>query len=97
MVGHVGELLGDARRSPGATKLTPFHETLKMALKEADIDPKNFTPAAVAGAISKAKNALIDGAIYQGPPNNDPAYHAIMRDPVHRWRSLLEDARAGST
>ena len=40
-------------------------EALKIAMKEAGIDAKNFTPASIAGAISKAKNMLIDAAMFK--------------------------------
>ena len=40
-------------------------EALKIAMKEAGVDAKNFTPASIAGAISKAKNMLIDAAMFK--------------------------------
>lgn len=40
-------------------------EALKLAMKEAGIDTKNFTPASLAGAISKAKNMLIDANAFK--------------------------------
>jgi DNA helicase II / ATP-dependent DNA helicase PcrA len=40
-------------------------EALKQALKESEIDSKHFTPAMVHGAISHAKNALIDAEAFR--------------------------------
>ena len=39
-------------------------DAIKLALKEADMDTKNWTPGSVAHAISAAKNQLIDAATY---------------------------------
>lgn len=40
-------------------------DALKLAMKEAGIDSKNFTPASIAGEISKAKNHLIDAHAFK--------------------------------
>jgi DNA helicase-2/ATP-dependent DNA helicase PcrA len=39
-------------------------DAIKMALKEAGLDSKNFTPGSMASAISSAKNQLMDAAAY---------------------------------
>src|SRR5262245_4638564 len=40
-------------------------DAMKQALKDAQMDSKNWAPATMAGAISKAKNMLIDAATYK--------------------------------
>jgi DNA helicase-2/ATP-dependent DNA helicase PcrA len=45
-------------------------EAIKLAIKDANLDSKNWTPGSIAAAISKAKNHLIDAAEYAARAND---------------------------
>lgn len=63
-------------RLPGYTRSFIIYDTtdqltlIKECLKELDLDEKKFAPRAILGAISEAKNKLLDVTSYQAQINN---------------------------
>ncbi|MCH8823018.1 MAG: UvrD-helicase domain-containing protein [Planctomycetes bacterium] len=64
-------------------------DAIKLSLKKADLDSKNWTPGSVAAAISNAKNQLMDAATYSASAT-DFYTRSISKIYTH-YQKILKD------
>jgi len=65
---------------------------IKRALKERNLDPKQFAPQSVRASISRAKNALLDAAAFRAQTGS--YYEEVVADVYDAYERALADANA---
>lgn len=67
---------------------------IKQVLKELNIDPKQYEPRAMLGAISDAKNECIDEKMYRAQINNQNPYELKIADIYDAYAKKLRQTQS---